>query len=256
MKPRVVVHIPHSSTVIPADAVPALGLSAEDVDAELLAMTDRYTDELFAVAPSLATTVRFPVSRLVVDPERFVDDGQEPMAARGMGVVYTRTSGGRRLRRDPTTAERAVLLARFYEPHHRTLTSAVRDALDAHGSCLVIDGHSFPAKPLPYEVDQREDRPDVCVGTDAHHTPGWLRDLAVAEFEAAGFSVAVDRPFAGALVPMAFYAQDSRVTAFMVEVNRALYMNERTGARRQDFVEIRRRMLDAVARIIECRTPR
>ena len=28
----------------------------------------------------------------MVDPERFEDDAREPMAARGQGVVYTRTS--------------------------------------------------------------------------------------------------------------------------------------------------------------------
>ena len=37
----------------------------------------------------------FPVSRLVVDPERFIAD---PMECVGMGVVYTRTSNGEVLR--------------------------------------------------------------------------------------------------------------------------------------------------------------
>jgi N-formylglutamate amidohydrolase len=71
VKPPVVVHVPHTSTVIPPDTEPPLLLDGQEVDAELLAMTDRYTDELFALTESRATTVRFPVSRLVVDPERF-----------------------------------------------------------------------------------------------------------------------------------------------------------------------------------------
>lgn len=50
-------------------------------------MTDHLTDVLFAV-PGV-TSVRFPVSRLVLDPERFESDDREVMATKGMGVVYT-----------------------------------------------------------------------------------------------------------------------------------------------------------------------
>jgi N-formylglutamate amidohydrolase len=213
-------------------------------------MTDRYTDELFALPASAATMLRFPVSRLVVDPERFVDDADEPMAACGMGVIYTRASDGRRLRADPTPAERASLLARFYEPHHKALTDAVATLLDARGACLVIDGHSFPSRPLPYEPDQREDRPDICIGTDAFHTPTWLRDAAVTEFERAGFEVAIDRPFAGALVPVKFYGRDPRVMAFMVEINRGLYMDEDSGVKLDEFGELQRRIGSVLNRIV------
>jgi N-formylglutamate amidohydrolase len=251
MSPRVVVHIPHASTVIPADVAPPIALSPADVETELLAMTDHDTDALFALDPAVATSVCFPVSRLVVDPERFTEDADEPMASRGMGVVYTRTSDGRLLRDDPSPTERAALLARFYAPHHERLTAAVTDALAAHGACLIVDGHSFPSRPLPYELDQELDRPDVCVGTDPRHTPAWLRDLAVLELEREDFRVAVDRPFAGALVPLAFYGRDARVHAFMVEVNRALYMDERSGARRGDFEIVQTRILGALYRVIE-----
>lgn len=251
MKPSVVVHVPHSSTVVPEDVASTILLTSRELEAELLAMTDWYTDELFALAPAVATTVRFPVSRLVLDPERFADDSQELMATRGMGVVYTRTSDGRPLRPEPTSTVRAELLARFYEPHHRDLTAAVSAALAARGACLMVDAHSFPAKPLPYEFDQQTDRPDICIGTDPHNTPSWLRDLAVAEFEREGFSVAVDHPFAGALVPLAFQARDSRVAAFMVELNRSLYMDERTGKRLGGFAEFGRRAVGAVQRVID-----
>jgi hypothetical protein len=49
-------------------------LSDEDLAAELLRMTDAHTDQLFRLDPRVTRAVVFPVSRLVVDPERFSDD--------------------------------------------------------------------------------------------------------------------------------------------------------------------------------------
>ena len=98
MSPFAVLHVPHSSRFIPAEIRPAILLSDEDLATELLRMTDAYTDELFRLDPRLARMVTSPVSRLVVDPERFPDDAVESMASRGMGAIYTRTSDGSPLR--------------------------------------------------------------------------------------------------------------------------------------------------------------
>ncbi len=201
-------------------------------------MTDRYTDLLFAQAPDDACTVIYPVSRLIVDPERFVPDSEEPMAARGMGVIYTLTSEGRPLRHPPSSSQRAALLERFYKPHHLALTTAVSAALSAHDSALVIDCHSFPARPLPYELDQTSDRPDICIGTDSFHTPPWFSRAAARLFEQRGFTAAINRPFAGALVPNAYYQRDSRVHALMIELNRSLYMCEDSGGRSKQFGDV------------------
>lgn len=227
--PFCVLHIPHSASDIPADARSCLLLSDDALRRQLLLMTDWFTDHLFALSPTLATSVRFPVSRLVVDPERFPDDGQEVMASRGMGVIYTLTSEGERLRESPSSVEREQLLGRFYEPHHFALLQAVDAALAAHNSCLVIDCHSFPSQPLPFELDKSPARPDICVGTDGFHTPAWLVDAARDLFESAGFSVAIDRPFSGALVPAVHLRRNAFVVALMIEVNRRLYMHEGSG---------------------------
>ena len=176
--PRLVVHVPHASVVVPDDITPELARTAEGLEHELLVMTDRHTDALLALPPDVATTVTFPVSRRVVDPERFVDDADEPMATKGMGAIYERTAAGELLRRRCTPEERRRLLARFYEPHHAALSAAVQAALDAHSTCLLLDAHSFPSRPLPYEEDQREDRPDICIGTDPRHTPAELKVAA------------------------------------------------------------------------------
>jgi N-formylglutamate deformylase len=64
----------------------------------------------------------------------------------------------------------------------------------------------------------------------------------VSTFEELGWSVAVDRPFSGALVPTRFYRKDPRVRAIMVEVKRGLYMDEQSGARLPRFDEVRERL--------------
>jgi N-formylglutamate deformylase len=88
----VVLHIPHSSRRVPADERQAILLDDAALDSELLRMTDAYTDELFPLTPVEAARLVFPVSRLVCDVERFPTDENEPMAARGMGAIYIRTS--------------------------------------------------------------------------------------------------------------------------------------------------------------------
>ena len=152
--------------------------------------------------------------------------------------------------RTPLGGRLQELLTRFYEPHQTALTRAVEAVLQAHGRCLMLDGHSFPAHPLPYEDDQNPDRPDICIGTDTSHTPAALRDIAVRTFQELGWSVAVDRPFSGALVPLRFHQSDLRVAAIMVEVNRRLYMDERSGVRLACFDGVRERLGQAVKTLV------
>lgn len=230
----VILHIPHSSTIIPYDLRDRFPLTDDELAAELLAMTDSFTDELFAGDESFVRIV-YPVSRLVVDPERFSDDAVEIMVDRGMGVIYTRTSAGSLLRDTPSSDERRELLRRFYEPHHARFSQATDDALREHAACLIIDCHSFPSQPLPYELMQSPNRPDFCIGTDDYHTPPQLVAIATQYLEDAGYSVAINHPFAGTIVPMAHYNTNACVSSLMIEVNRGLYMDEATGEQGRDF---------------------
>jgi N-formylglutamate amidohydrolase/ADP-ribose pyrophosphatase YjhB (NUDIX family) len=216
-------------------------------------MTDWFTEELFDLPE--ATRIVFPMSRLVVDPERFLDDAQEVMAEMGMGVIYTHTSQGEPLRLAPSAKERSELLDRHYHPHHQRLSEAVDCAVKAFGYCLVVDGHSFPSAPLPYESDQSSDRPDICLGTDSFHTPAWLIDVAAAAFHDLGLTVAVDRPFAGALVPLSHFQRNSRVLALMVEVNRGLYIDECTGRRTVNFLALKCKVQDTLTAIMAACRP-
>ena len=112
----------------------------------------------------------FPVSRLVVDPERFSDDSQEPMSQVGMGVTYPRGSLCHPLRNQPTQSKRQELLELYCIPHNQKLTEAVEESFLANDHCSIIEGHSFPALPLPCELNQTAFRPDFCISTDDFHT--------------------------------------------------------------------------------------
>jgi N-formylglutamate deformylase len=237
--PNLILHIPHSSRLIPPEERARFAPDDRALALELLRMTDAFTDDLFVATPFETARVVFPVSRLVCDVERFPDDAEEPMASRGMGAVYVRTTNGLPLRSHLTDSERARIIERWYEPHHQRLARAVDDLIADRNSCIIVDCHSFSSRPLPHEPDQNPDRPEICIGTDAWHTPARLRDERVAAASAAGFSVLVDRPFAGALVPAKHYRRQPKVRAVMIEINRRLYMDEQNGAPLPTFGRIR-----------------
>lgn len=249
-RPPAIVHIPHSSTYIPATEAARLAVGGDQLRLELLRMTDWFTDELFDLPRNQASRVMYPYSRLLVDPERYEDDARETMAERGMGAVYTRTSHGATLRADLAPRERKRLLETYYHHYHETLTRTVAAAVDTHGRCLILDAHSFPTTPLPCDQDQAPDRPDICIGTDAVHTPPALRDAAAQAFTDAGYRVAIDRPYEGTMVPAAFLGAP-RVQSIMVEVRRGLYMDEATGSRNGTFAATRLALQSCLAPVIE-----
>ena len=217
---QVVIHIPHSSPYVPDFLRREMLVSDDEFHQDLLAFTDWHTRDLFTHV-AFPTRVVFPVSRMVCDPERFRSDDLESMAAIGIGAVYLKDAFLRPLRRiDPL--QRELLLRLYYDPHHRALTDAVDKALRQNGQCLVVDAHSFSATPLPYKPEQDDDRPDICIGTCAGHTPALLKTRAVRFFRERGFSVEVNYPYAGTMVPLK-HLGDRRVQSVMVEINRRLY---------------------------------
>lgn len=235
MASALIVHLPHDSTDIPAQYRDQFVLSDEELAKELLAMTDAHTAALFSGICPPENALRASVSRLLVDVERFADDAQEIMASRGMGVIYTQSSQRRPLRRPLRAEERDQLLKDFYYTHHDRFTQRVAAVLRQCGKVLILDAHSFPARPQPSALDQAKDRPDICIGTDDFHTPPQLSEALVGSFAKEGFSVKVNAPYAGAIVPTAYYQQEPAVSSVMIEVNRKLYMDERDGSRLPTF---------------------
>ena len=247
----VVFHVPHDSDNVPDHIRNQFLLDDEQLAQELLLMTDHFTLKIFCDGANPQNVVRAPVSRLVVDVERFLPDAAEPMSAKGMGAIYTKTADGRPLRRELSPPERQMLLESYYAPHHQRLEQLVDEKMTKFGRCLVIDCHSFPSVPLPYEgASDDAIRPDICIGTDPFHTSSQLASNLVGHFSNSEFTVALNDPFSGALVPRSRYRKDLRVQAIMVELNRRLYMDETTGEVTGSMPEIIKTVHDNIRRCV------
>ena len=237
LPPIMLFHVPHSSVLVPEDIHQQFSVSQEELEHELLLMTDWLTEELYASDVPLTSVVTAQVSRLVVDVERhLVGDEMEEC---GMGVIYFSTSNGRQLRRPLSDQEREHLLATYYEPHHTRFTRQVDQILESYGVCLIIDCHSFASHKLPYERQKSENRPDLCIGLDEFHTPEFVANVLVNSFVGSGYSVALNNPFAGSITPTKYF-RDRRLLSVMIEVNRKLYLDENTGMANRNFEEVSR----------------
>ena len=237
-KEAIVIHIPHSSVIIPDEYKYQYLLSEDELNDELIKMTDRYIDEFFDI-----TGLRIhqnQVSRLVMDPERFRSNDIEEMSKCGMGVAYTRTSDGRVLRK-LSNSENDQILADLYDPYHTKLAQIAEEMLSTYGQCMIIDAHSFSSYPLPYENVLKHDdrkRPDICLGYEPFHIDYSFLQRSENFFNHMQLTVAHNFPYTGSLVPIKYYHKETRVQSLMIELNRALYMNEKTGQKLDTFQNV------------------
>lgn len=203
-------------------------------------MTDRFTEDLFSGTGTYGATMLVNrISRLVMDPERFPDDKDEPMSAKGMGAVYTRTSAGEDLRtKSFRISDRQAVMDDLYWPYSSAFRNLVTEQLDQFGSCLIIDGHSFPSKALPYE-NANLVRPDICFGYELFHEPSGLVDILEDFCRRKSMASAKNEPFSGSYVPIDYFHKDERVNSIMIEVNRSLYMDEVSGTKSVHYDQLR-----------------
>ena len=227
---KLLLHIPHSSTIIPL--LDGYVSSQEEIQQEIIKLTDWYTDDLFDSQED--DKVVAPFSRIFCDVERFADDELEVMSKFGMGVLYEKLDNGNILRFVSPELKQEVL-KNYYWIHHKSFSQAVKTSLEQTESCLILDCHSFPSSPLTRAIVQDEIRPDFNIGTDSYHTPKHIIDESINYFETNGYTLGVDTPYSGSIVPMEYYQKDPRVSSIMLEVNRRLYLKENSNEKFEGY---------------------
>jgi N-formylglutamate deformylase len=235
MERKIILHVPHSSTTIPL--TDGYVINDDALAKEMLTLTDWYTDDLFDSDENIMIKANF--SRIFCDPERFTDDSQEIMAQYGMGVLYEKNDEGE-LMRVVTPELRKRILKDYYWPHHAKLSNAVNKQLQLYGKALILDCHSYPSKPFKRDLDKSSNRPDFNIGTDDFHTPATLIEASKDYFQNAGYTVGIDWPYKGSIVPLEHYHKNKNVQTIMLEINRALYLKEPGNEKTGGYLEVKR----------------
>ena len=232
---QLILHIPHSSTKIPLKD----GYVVNDAvkNSEILKLTDWYTDDLFFSDRDIMVVADF--SRLFCDPERFEDDSQEIMSQYGMGVLYEKTDIGEPLR-IVSPELRKKILTEYYWKHHNKFNEAVKKQLKEFSRATIIDCHSFPNIPFVRDLNKDPARPDFNIGTDPYHTHQKLIAISTEFFKDNGYSLGINWPYSGSIVPLEYYQKNKNVQSIMLEINRRLYLKEPSNEKSGDYSKIKR----------------
>ena len=218
---NLLLHIPHSSTSFPEGSGHTFGDLLDD-EKQLI---DYYTYDLFA--PSRKTenirTAVFPYCRLFCDVERLIND---PLEEKGLGISHSRFIG-----RDHRNFDNSHTAYIEYVDFH----AEVAKTLVRTDRTLLIDCHSFSA--FPNLLNENPPDIDICIGFNDDETcpPKKVIGNMVLYFMDNGFKVGINAPFSNSKT----FPVPNRYHSVMIEVNKRLYMDERTLEKSEGFEKIR-----------------
>lgn len=210
---------------------------------EIRSSEDAFVDQLYEAVPSYgAPLLTANAPRAYLDLNRGPDEldsaliegvrrtAHNPRIASGLGVIPRVVANGRQIYRGKLTlAEAHQRIAHCWRPYHDQLQTLLDESNNRFGEAILIDCHSMPHEALENVGPPGSARPDVVLGDRFGSTAaGSVVEQVEAAFASAGLRVARNMPFAGAFITQHYGRPSRQQHAIQVEIDRALYMNERT----------------------------
>jgi N-formylglutamate deformylase len=170
--------------------------------------------------PSFANTRSMRVAGGLGTVARVVGDAQE--------IYDQRISVDDALRRIET----------LYKPYHRNLRKLFSRVHRDFGAAMLVDCHSMPS--ATGSKDERR-RADVVLG-DRYGTScvSAVSETVETTLRELGYAVSRNKPYAGGFITEHYGNPAAGLHAIQLEVNRALYMDERRFERSGDFARLAR----------------
>jgi len=242
----VVFNSPHSGRVYPRAF-----LSAARLDLALLRRSeDSFVDELIlGVVANGIPVMRAHFPRCYVDVNREpyeldprMFDGRLPSFANtrsmrvagGLGTVARVVGDAQEIydRRLPVD-DALRRIETLYKPYHRALRRLVTRVHRDFGTAILVDCHSMPST-----AGAKDERPraDIVIG-DRYGTSCVTRvtDTVELALRSLGYAVSRNKPYAGGFITEHYGNPAAGFHSIQLEVNRALYMDERRYERAPTF---------------------
>jgi N-formylglutamate amidohydrolase len=227
---------------------------------------DSYVDLLFDAAPAHgAPLLRALFPRAWVDVNRGRDELDQRMFAdplpasadtrsnrvrAGLGVIPRIVADGQDIYdRKLKFFEARRRLADCYDPYHEALGRLIAAARGRFGCAIVIDCHSMPsAGGAPFR--EGDNAIDFVLGDrfGASCSP-IVPALVEQALSASGYLVSRNAPYAGGHVASAYGKPPEGVHVLQIEINRALYLDEKRIARTDGFDRLRANLHRLIAEL-------
>jgi N-formylglutamate amidohydrolase len=245
----IIFNSPHSGSVYPREF-----LNASRIELTALRRSeDSLMDELIGDLSGRGfptVRVNFPRSYVDVNREPYELDprmfaGRLPSFANtrsmrvagGLGTIPRVVGDGQEIYRERLSVDAALArIEALYKPYHRALRRLINKAHQAVGTVVVVDCHSMPSIGVSRDEPRR---PDVVIG-DRYGTScaSLLPDMVEQTMSRLGYSVGRNKPYAGGFITEHYGNPASGLHTIQLELNRAIYMDERRRERGPRFAQV------------------
>ncbi len=245
----IIFNSPHSGSTYPDDFV-----AASRIDLPTLRRSeDSFMDELTGhLAERGFPTVRvhFPRSYVDVNREPYELDprmftGRLPSFANtrsmrvagGLGTIPRVVGDGQEIYRERISVDEALArIETLYKPYHRALRRLINKVHQMFGTVVLVDCHSMPSVGVSRDEPRR---PDVVIG-DRYGTScsPLLTDRVEETMAGLGYSIGRNKPYAGGFITEHYGNPASGLHTVQLELNRAIYMDERRRERGPRFEQV------------------
>src|SRR3954453_2925040 len=247
----VVFNSPHSGSIYPREFLQASRLDfatlrrSEDsfVDELILGVVRRGDPLMRAHFPRCYVDVNREPYEL--DPRMF--DGRLPSFANtrsmrvagGLGTVARVVGDAQEIYHQRIPIDDALRrIEGLYKPYHRALRRLLTRVHRDFGAAVLVDCHSMPST-----AGAKDDRPraDVVLG-DRYGTScvPIVSEIIEATFRELGYVVSRNKPYAGGFITEHYGNPAAGLHSIQIEINRALYMDERRYERSPTFERLAR----------------
>jgi N-formylglutamate amidohydrolase len=245
----IIFNSPHSGSVYPEDF-----LTASRIDLPTLRRSeDSFMDELISALSGRG----FPVVR-VNFPRSYVDVNREPYeldprmfagrlpsfantrsmrVAGGLGTIPRVVGDGQEIYRERLSVDDGLTrIETLYKPYHRALRRLINRVHQTFGTVVVVDCHSMPSIGVSRDEPRR---PDIVIGDRYGTSCAPLLPERVEEtMSRLGYSIGRNKPYAGGFITEHYGSPASGLHAIQLELNRAVYMDERRREKGPRFAQV------------------